>query len=73
MASKLAPPSKSSSAKKTTPKKAISKIDLGETVALNLKIPAGVKKEFKQYALEHDFSTVSSAFIEMFEFYKNNQ
>lgn len=73
MASKLAPPKKGTSAKKTTPKKATSKIDLGETVALNLKIPAGVKKEFKQYALEHDFSTASAAFVEMFEFYKDNQ
>lgn len=49
----------------------LTKVSNQDLVALNFKIPADLKKEFKRYAFDHDISMVE-LFMRSFENYKSN-
>ena len=74
---KIAKPNSAKKRKGTPPKNEetsqnLTKVSNQDLVALNFKIPADFKKQFKRYAFEHDISMVE-LFVRSFEAYKLNQ
>ena len=53
-----------------TPTENLRKPSSGELKDLNFKVPQEFKKEFKSYALEHDFPSMVDLLKTCFEYYK---